>query len=109
MNHSEWCKIALQNGSTEISTGVSLLLSHIGSLEEEALWTHLALSAACLSDLARGGHIHSLPAKLDVQAVEVTFMRLLNVVQEWQNQSNESGSESSALPEFVDTIIEEEQ
>jgi len=106
MTPSEWLKTASLTGSG-LSDSDRLLLSRLGTYDEDALWKLLVWLSACFSDLAKGGAINSLPANMDLLTVAATFTHLSSTMVDAAHRLSGSGSGSLALQGSQITIPEE--
>ncbi len=107
MDAQEWLKNASLNGSNQISDSVRMLLSRLGTYDEETLWILLVSLSACFADLARAGHINSLPLSMDPAMAGRTFMHCSNIMDAAVARLSGSGSESSDMPESNPSTVQE--
>ncbi len=107
MSPQEWLRNASQNGSNQISDSHRSLLLRLGTYDEETLWTLLVLLSACFADLAKAGHVNSLPPNMDLPLTARTFMHLSSTMAAADALLKGHGSESSALQGYDPSIGEE--
>jgi len=108
MTPQEWLKSLSQNGSN-LSPSVLFALSLIDMHDEETLWMILILLSGCFSDLAKAGHITSLPPNLDLRTAALTFTHLSSTMDDAASRSSELGNTRMALPGLLPTIPEDVQ
>jgi len=99
MNPQEWLRNVSQDGLANVSPFVRSLLSRLEKYDEETLWILLVLLSACFSDLAKAGHVNSLPANMDPSAAADIFTHLSSTMADAAKRLSGPGNESSDLPE----------
>lgn len=109
MEPSEWLKNISQNGSNGISDSARSVLSLLEQNDSETLWTVLVLLSACFSDLAKAGHVNSLPPNLDPATAAPIFTHLSNTMADAAQRLNGLGSVSSGMRELGRSIEQREQ